>query len=80
MEAQLVESLIKNAIPDAIIEIGSIGGTHNHLTITVASDSFEGLSLIKQHQKIMDVLKEPLGTRVLHAVRLKTMLLNQYQK
>ena len=79
MQAQEVETLIKQAIPDAIIEVGSMAGTHNHLTITVASNTFEGLSLIKQHQKIMDVLKEPLGTRVLHAVKLKTMLLDQYQ-
>jgi len=74
-----VESLITAAIPDAKIHINGIRGTHNHLEITVASDSFAGLSLIEQHQKIMDVLKAPLGTRVLHAVKLKTLLLKDYQ-
>ena len=80
MEAKLVETLIKSNIPDAIVKIDSMRGTHNHLIITVASDSFEGLSLIKQHKKIMDVLKEPLGSRVLHAVKLKTILLKDYKQ
>jgi acid stress-induced BolA-like protein IbaG/YrbA len=75
-----VKSLIIEALPDAKVDISGIRGTHNHLEITVASDSFNGLSLIEQHQKIMDVLKEPLGTRVLHAVKLKTLLLKDYQE
>ena len=79
MQANEVENLITQAIPDAKVSINAMAGTHNHLEITVASDSFEGLSLIEQHQKIMDVLKAPLGTRVLHAVKLKTLLLKNYQ-
>lgn len=79
MQEEEIKSLITQAIPDAIVEISAMAGTHNHLDITVASDSFEGLSLIKQHQKIMDVLSAPLGTRVLHAVKLKTYLLKNYK-
>ena len=79
MQAQEVESLIIQAMPDAKVNIDTWGGTHNHLVITVASDSFEGLSLIEQHQKIMDLLKAPLGDRSLHAVKLKTLLLKDYQ-
>lgn len=78
METEHITKLIKTALPDALVEISSMKGTHNHLEITVFSDGFQGLPLIKQHQKIMDVLKEPLGSRILHAVKLKTKLLNQY--
>lgn len=79
MQAQEVENLIKQALPDAKVHINAMAGTHNHLEIMVASDHFQDLSLIEQHQKIMDVLKAPLGDRTLHAVKLKTMLLKDYQ-
>jgi len=42
-----------------------------HLTITVVSDQFNGVSLIDQHRMVQQVLKDEIGT-IIHALILKT--------
>jgi stress-induced morphogen len=48
----------------------------NHLEIKVVSNVFQGMRLIKQHQLIMDLLKDSLKSE-LHAVILKTSTFDQ---
>lgn len=67
-----VIELIKASLSDAKVEITDLTGTQDHLGIQIISDSFEGKSIIEQHQVIMDILKERLKTDI-HAVQLKTM-------
>lgn len=64
-----VERLIKDAYPDARIEIDGEGC---NLSITVVSDAFAGLSLVKQQQGVMTALAGVLASGRLHAVSLKT--------
>ncbi len=71
-----VEALIGNIYPDAKI---FIAGEGCNLEITVVSDQFDGLSMIKQHQGVMDTLSEPLASGRLHAVTLKTHTSPQWQ-
>ena len=54
-------------------------GTMDHLEIIVASDEFKGKILIDQHQMIMDILKEDLKEKI-HAVQLKTMTIEKYNR
>ncbi|MCF8059538.1 MAG: BolA family transcriptional regulator [Bacteriovoracaceae bacterium] len=68
-----VESLIKSHIEDAVVNVTDLTGTQDHLGIMIISDAFMGKMLIQQHQMIMDILKEKLGTNEIHAVQLKTM-------
>lgn len=63
---------IKSGLPDSTVEVSDLRGDNNHLQIRVVSDAFVGLSIIKQHQMIMDLLKESLKSE-LHAVILKTL-------
>ncbi len=65
-----VERLIKSAYPDARIEIDGEGC---NLSITVVSEAFAGLSLVKQQQGVMAVLADVLASGRLHAVSLKTL-------
>jgi stress-induced morphogen len=58
-------------IPDAKVDISDLRGDNNHLQIEVTSNAFIGLRLIKQHQMIMDLLRESLKSE-LHAVIIKT--------
>jgi stress-induced morphogen len=67
---------ITAGIPDAKVEILDLGGRSNHLEIKIISDVFVGLRLIKQHQMIMDLLKDSLKDE-LHAVILKTLTFDQ---
>ena len=40
--------------------------------ITVISNEFIGLSLVKQHQLVYSALKEELASEAIHALALKT--------
>lgn len=64
-----VEALIVKAFPGAEIRIEGQGCD---LSITVVSDRFEGLAMIRQHQGVMAALNEPIVSGRLHAVILKT--------
>lgn len=64
-----VESLILKDYPQAKIYLEGEGC---NLTITVISDQFANLPMVKQHQGVMATLREPLATGRLHAITLKT--------
>ena len=71
-----VEALITQAYPAAIVHITGEGC---NLEIGVISDQFAGLTMIKQHQGVMDTLTAPLASGRLHAVTLKTYTPEQWQ-
>jgi len=71
-----VEALIAGAFPQAEIHIDGQGCDFG---ITVISRHFAGLTLVKQHQGIMDALSAPLASGRLHAVTLKTYTPEQWQ-
>ncbi len=73
-----IPNLIKEKIPDAKIEIQDVTGTDNHFSLLVVSDSFSGKPLIKQHQLVMDILKNALKQEI-HAVQIKTLTFEKYR-
>ena len=77
---RIVET-IESKIPGAIVRGEDLTGNpdHLHMGLLVASEQFEKMTLLKQHQLVMDILKESLKSDV-HAVKLKTMTLEKYQK
>ncbi len=72
MPASEIERLIKAAIPDAEVTIRDLAGDGDHYAARVASSSFAGLSLIKQHQAVYLALGGRVG-RELHALQLETV-------
>lgn len=72
-----IKNLIESKIEDAIVTVGDLTGTMDHLDIFVASDLFKGKMLIDQHQIIMDILKESLKEKI-HAVQIKTQTKEKY--
>jgi stress-induced morphogen len=71
MEATEIERLIKEAIPDASVEIRDLAGDGDHYAATVISYSFKGKSRVQQHQMVYAALKGQMGG-VLHALALQT--------
>lgn len=69
-----VSNLISKAFPDAKI---SIEGQGCDLTISVVSEKFAGLPMVKQHQGVMETLNGVLASGRLHAVTLKTSVPDQ---
>ena len=57
MDLKEIENLIKEALPDAIIEIQDLAGDGNHYSATVTSSSFVGKSKIEQHKMVYNSLK-----------------------
>ena len=71
MNLNEIESLITEAMPDAVVEIQDLAGDGNHYSATVISSAFNGKSKIEQHKIIYDSLKGKMGNE-LHALALKT--------
>ncbi len=71
MDAGDIERMIKEAIPDAIVNINDLAGDGDHYAAEVVSESFRGLSRVKQHQMVYNALQGNIGG-VLHALALQT--------
>lgn len=52
-------------------------GSESHFKITVASEKFEGLTLIKRHRLVNELLKEELNGQI-HALALHTLTPDQW--
>ena len=73
MEADAIRAVLAQAFPDAVeLEVEDRTGTGDHFQVTVASPSFDGLSLIDQHRHVNAALATPLGDGSIHELRIKT--------
>jgi len=71
MNAHEIESRIREALPDARIEIRDLAGDGDHYAATVVSEQFRGKSRVQQHQLVYAALKGDMGG-ALHALALQT--------
>ena len=70
----MIETLLRNSFPDAgelAVEDRTGGG--DHFQVTIATDRFQGLSLVEQHRLVYDALAEPLADGSIHELRIKTL-------
>jgi stress-induced morphogen len=72
MNAQDIEQLIKNALPDATVEIRDLAGDGDHYAATVTSAAFKGKTRVQQHQMVYAALQGRMGG-ILHALALTTV-------
>ncbi|MTI19306.1 BolA family transcriptional regulator [Rhodobacteraceae bacterium RKSG542] len=71
MDAGEIQSLIKEALPDAHVEIRDLAGDGDHYAAVVISEAFKGKSRVQQHQMVYQALKGCMGGE-LHALALQT--------
>ena len=71
MNANDIEKLIKDGIPDAEVTIRDLAGDGDHYAATVLAESFRGKSRVQQHQMVYAALKGQMGG-ILHALALQT--------
>jgi stress-induced morphogen len=71
MQANDIERLIKEALPDATVEIRDLAGDGDHYSATVISSAFKGKTRVQQHQIVYAALKGRMGGE-LHALALQT--------
>ena len=71
MNLKEIENLIREALPDATIDIQDIAGDGNHYSATIIASQFSGKSKIEQHKIVYNSLKGKMGNE-LHALAIKT--------
>ena len=74
-----VRSLILRNLPDSQVYIKDPRKDGSHLHAIVVNPGFKGLSLIKQHQSVMNALKEEFRAD-LHALQLETFTPEDWEK
>ena len=73
MAVERLESLLRNAFPDAAdLHVEDRTGGGDHFQVTVASPRFAGLPLLEQHRLVNEALAEPLRDGTIHELRIKT--------
>ncbi len=73
MAADDIATMIRDAIPDAQVEITDLAGDGDHYAAKVVAPSFAGISRVKQHQAVYAALGGRMGG-VLHALQLTTAI------
>ena len=71
MDAAEIERMIKEAFPDAIVQIEDLRGDGDHYAAHVQSAAFGGRSRVQQHQMVYQALRGRMGGE-LHALALRT--------
>lgn len=72
MTADQIETDLREAFPDAEIELTDLAGDGDHWKARIVSSAFAGLPRVRQHQLVYAALKGKMGG-VLHALALETV-------
>ncbi len=71
MDASEIETLIREAIPDARVSIEDLRGDGDHYAAHVISTAFKNKTRVQQHQMVYKALHGRMG-ETLHALALQT--------
>jgi len=71
MQGDDIMAMIKEALPDAEVELIDLAGDNDHWKAVVTSVAFTGKSRVAQHQMVYAALKGKMGGE-LHALALET--------
>ncbi|MBI2234356.1 MAG: BolA family transcriptional regulator [Micavibrio aeruginosavorus] len=71
MDSSAIESLIRQGIPDAQVQITDLRGDGEHYSAYIVAESFRGKSRVQQHQMVYAALQGKMGTE-LHALAIQT--------
>lgn len=71
MDPGQIETLIKAALPDAVVTIQDLAGDGDHYAAQVTSAAFKGKTRVQQHQMVYRSLQGRMGGE-LHALALQT--------
>ena len=71
MSAEEIETMIREGIPGARVEITDLAGDGDHYAARVVAEAFRGMPRVKQHQLVYEALGGRMGG-VLHALQLST--------
>ena len=73
MSAADIESLIKEALPGAVVELTDLAGDNDHWAATVTAPQFAGKNRVQQHKMVYAALGGRMGGE-LHALQVTTVV------
>ena len=74
-----IKKILTKKIKDSKIFIQDMTGNDDHFNVIIISKKFQGLSLIERHKIIYNIL-EPMVTKEIHALQLKTITREEWEK
>jgi len=74
MRGEDIAAMIREALPDAEVEMIDLAGDNNHWKAVIVSPAFEGLNRVRQHQLVYAALQGKMdgADGELHALALET--------
>ncbi|CAM2066286.1 BolA family transcriptional regulator [Sulfidibacter corallicola] len=69
---ETVLTRLKETFPDAKMVLTDTTGTNDHWHLEIASDTFKGMSRVKQHQAIYKPLRDLIDSNQVHALKITT--------
>lgn len=76
MDANEIISLIKDALPDALVELRDMRGDGDNYVAYVESSAFEGKTRVQQHRMVFAALQGRVGS-ILNELSLTTAIPEQ---
>ncbi|HEX2732411.1 MAG TPA: BolA family transcriptional regulator [Polyangiaceae bacterium] len=79
LEPSRIEQLIREGLPDAVVEIQDLTGTADHFRVEVISAQFEDLKPIARHRLVYGTLGAHVGGAI-HALALGTHTPDEWRR
>jgi stress-induced morphogen len=67
--------LIRETMPDALVQVWDLTGTMDHLRVLVKSKAFAGKSLLDRHRMVEQAVRAARADGRLHALEIRTEVL-----
>lgn len=77
MNPDTIKQLLENDLREAHIEVAGDG---RHFQALIVTPEFDGLSLIKRHRRVYDILGAHIDSDVLHAISMRTLTPAQWRE
>ncbi len=74
----MIEEAIRRSLPNAVVHVDS--PDDSHFAAVVISVDFEDLSLVRQHQLVMNALKGEFDSERVHALQLRTYTPDKWEQ
>ncbi len=72
MAVDIIRALLEQAFPGGTVDVLDRTGGGDHFHVTVASPSFDDVSLVEQHRMVNRALAAPLADGTIHELRITT--------
>lgn len=80
MELKDVKLRVESHLEDSLCYVNEFSGGGDHFTLIVVSDAFLGLSHLKKHRIVLDLFKEEIASKEVHALSLKTFTKKEWEE